>query len=141
VADELERWLDGPLPSATAIGIFVQEHRALILSALRALSAEPSAFLATTRNFQLPAPKLNIGGEPCGECHIRPGETCDICGASNPPVSLSEPSEAEVERVGRAIYLGLYERHGGRWECVETKDVWFDLARAALRSRRAEGGE
>jgi hypothetical protein len=21
------------------------------------------------------------GKEPCGECHIRPGETCDICGA------------------------------------------------------------
>lgn len=24
------------------------------------------------------------GEEPCGECHIQPGETCDICGASNP---------------------------------------------------------
>ncbi|MUO84849.1 hypothetical protein [Agrobacterium vitis] len=21
------------------------------------------------------------GEEPCGECHIKPGETCDICGA------------------------------------------------------------
>jgi hypothetical protein len=21
------------------------------------------------------------GGEPCGECHLQPGETCDICGA------------------------------------------------------------
>lgn len=25
------------------------------------------------------------GGEPCGECHIQPGETCDICGATNEP--------------------------------------------------------
>jgi hypothetical protein len=21
---------------------------------------------------------------PCGECHIKPGETCDICGATEP---------------------------------------------------------
>ena len=24
------------------------------------------------------------GGEPCGECHLQPGETCDICGAYQP---------------------------------------------------------
>ena len=32
---------------------------------------------------------LNIRGqyprqEPCGECHLQDGETCDICGASVP---------------------------------------------------------
>jgi hypothetical protein len=99
VAAELERLVDVASdavkwhvpPADGALRRFVEQHRDLILSALRAPSAEPS--------------------------------------------------EADVERVGRAIYLGLYERHGGRWECVETKDVWFDLARAALRSRRAEGGE
>jgi hypothetical protein len=24
------------------------------------------------------------GEAPCGECHLQPGETCDICGASQP---------------------------------------------------------
>lgn len=23
------------------------------------------------------------GQPPCGECHLRPGETCDICGRKN----------------------------------------------------------
>jgi hypothetical protein len=31
----------------------------------------------------LPQPARKDGGEPCGECHIQPGETCDICGAIN----------------------------------------------------------
>ena len=22
--------------------------------------------------------------QPCGECHLQPGETCDICGAKSP---------------------------------------------------------
>lgn len=30
------------------------------------------------------------GEEPCGECHIQAGETCDICGASNPPPETRE---------------------------------------------------
>ena len=30
----------------------------------------------------LPKPGRNDGGEPCGECHLQPGETCDICGAA-----------------------------------------------------------
>lgn len=24
------------------------------------------------------------GKPPCGECHLHPGETCDICGAKEP---------------------------------------------------------
>lgn len=31
-----------------------------------------------------PQPRWKPGEEPCGECHIQPGETCDICGASRP---------------------------------------------------------
>lgn len=26
-------------------------------------------------------PQSCVGKEPCGECHLREGETCDICGA------------------------------------------------------------
>ncbi|WP_192258606.1 hypothetical protein [Mesorhizobium caraganae] len=29
-----------------------------------------------------PSPQRRDGKEPCGECRIQPGETCDICGAS-----------------------------------------------------------
>lgn len=43
VADTLERWLDGPLPSATAIGNIVRHHRALIVRALRALGEPDEA--------------------------------------------------------------------------------------------------
>jgi len=30
---------------------------------------------------RFPKPKRKDGGEPCGECHLQPGERCDICGA------------------------------------------------------------
>lgn len=33
----------------------------------------------------IPQPRRNADGTPCGECHIQPGETCDICGASKAP--------------------------------------------------------
>ena len=31
-----------------------------------------------------PKPRRKDGGTPCGECQLRPGETCDICGAIEP---------------------------------------------------------
>jgi|GEM_PF-3832056 len=31
-----------------------------------------------------PRPTWNPHREPCGECHLQDGETCDICGASVP---------------------------------------------------------
>jgi len=31
-----------------------------------------------------PQPRRKDGETPCGECHLRPGETCDICGAIEP---------------------------------------------------------
>lgn len=35
-------------------------------------------------------PKCRAGKEPCGECHIKPGETCCVCGASVPPAPERE---------------------------------------------------
>ncbi|GAA5662619.1 hypothetical protein Brsp07_01089 [Brucella sp. NBRC 14130] len=29
-----------------------------------------------------PQPSRKVGGDPCGECRLQPGETCDICGAN-----------------------------------------------------------
>ena len=48
---------------------------------------------------EFPQPR-RVGEDPCGECHIQPGETCDICGASNSPVQ-----PAGGERVARAIEI------------------------------------
>ena len=45
-----------------------------------------------------PAPQRNDGGQPCGECHIQPGETCDICGASG--VAILTEHDGEKERKG-----------------------------------------
>ena len=30
---------------------------------------------------EFPKPERKDGREPCGECHLRAGEACDICGA------------------------------------------------------------
>lgn len=47
-----------------------------------------------------PQPGRKDGGEPCGECHIQPGETCDICGAVNPSPETRAvgPNAERVER-------------------------------------------
>lgn len=38
---------------------------------------------ASADESEFPKPDRNgAGKEPCGECHIQPGETCDICGAA-----------------------------------------------------------
>lgn len=29
-------------------------------------------------------PKARAGKPPCGECHLRPGENCDVCSARQP---------------------------------------------------------
>lgn len=45
-----------------------------------------------------PKPRRNVGAEPCGECYLKNGETCDICGAVRPYV----PSAAVIEAACRA---------------------------------------
>lgn len=39
------------------------------------------------------------------------------------------PTEEEVEAKAREIYLAKYQAIGGKWELVETKDVWRKMAR------------
>ena len=34
------------------------------------------------RGEPFPKPGRRDGKDPCGECHLKPGETCDICGAA-----------------------------------------------------------
>ena len=39
-----------------------------------------------------PQPRPNLGGLPCGECHIHPGEICDICGVRGPGWEHTHPN-------------------------------------------------
>lgn len=44
-------------------------------------------------------PDIGIPREkPCGECHLKPGETCDICGAKEPERDIAW-CIAEIERL------------------------------------------
>lgn len=56
---------------------------ALLRVHVAARPAAPEAQGAET----FPKPRRKDGEPPCGECHLRPGETCDICGAVAPPSS------------------------------------------------------
>lgn len=42
------------------------------------------------------APDARVGKPPCGECHLRPGERCDICGAIE---AASDPRDIKFEDV------------------------------------------
>lgn len=54
----------------------------------KGMDANDAAFRAdqseARKQEPFPKPSRKDGGEPCGKCHIQPGETCDICGAINP---------------------------------------------------------
>jgi hypothetical protein len=43
-----------------------------------------SEFLAAIPIKIRPLSPINRRSEPCGECHLQPGERCDICGAEQP---------------------------------------------------------
>ena len=51
---------------------------------------------ARSREFSGPlvpiAPDSRKGKPPCSECHLKPGETCDICGAKEPPCATPPPA-------------------------------------------------
>lgn len=34
---------------------------------------------------------------PCGECHLRAGETCDICGAKEPELRVEEQAKEKAD--------------------------------------------
>ena len=55
-----------------------------------------------------PQPSRNDGGVPCGECHLRAGETCDVCGA---------------EQGG-----GDATAAGDKWRVFEFRGVWVPVA-------------
>ena len=69
-------------------------------------------------------------------CHVNPSTSRyrfekSAIKAWNTRTALEQPTN-DVERVARAIYLGMYNKLGANWDAVETKDVWFDLAKKAI---------
>lgn len=61
----------------------------------------PTIRLFVPKYEDFPQPRRKDGGEPCGECRIQPGETCDICGAVNPaPQPKTEPSPTPMQTEG-----------------------------------------
>lgn len=57
-----------------------------------------------------PRPGRKDGGEPCGECRLPAGETCDICGAVAPQPEGKISAEALIDLIGelgREVYYML----------------------------------
>jgi hypothetical protein len=63
-------------------------------AALAQREVHPVAHIRSMQEPLIPiAPDARKGKPPCGECHIQPGETCDICGAASPqPPQQRQPT-------------------------------------------------
>jgi hypothetical protein len=91
-ADEIERlradrndYQARVIPAETeVVRLEAQIMEAVRLARVSSMSADDIAAALQPSGQTLPKPGRNDGGEPCGECHLQPGETCDICGAAQP---------------------------------------------------------
>jgi len=140
LADELERlakaaphekWLHGHMSS---LGEYVYNNLPAILRKLRAEpSLAPGALTGAVRFLEdLAAGKVTEESE-CASASM----AWDVVQQFERAALRGEPDAGEVERAAEAVYRSLYERHGGKWEAVETRDVWRDIARAALTAARS----
>lgn len=112
----------------------------------------------------LPQPDRNRAGkDPCGECHIQPGETCDICGATHfalseePIQTLDTPPAMDAQRkfynaclilinldmdelVGAGVIeVGNLDRGGSSWKRF-TDDPLVFIAKIGDKQRDALWG-
>lgn len=92
--------------------------------------AAREALAASSEPF--PQPSRKDGDEPCGECHIQPGETCDICGAINPP-----PAAQQVHELDEACYNVAFDR-GESTHLHLGMQVTFDVAQDYVSRFREE---
>lgn len=74
---------------------------------------------------EFPKPGSRDGKEPCGECHIGPDETCDICGARHAPAPA--PSGWLIELKGTVPSWAIlnpkdYDEH---WTTDSTRAIRF----------------
>lgn len=75
-----------------------------------------------------PKPQRKDGGEPCGECHVQPGETCDICGAVGPvpePTYISRQA-TECAVCGVRKHTPLRRDEMGGYVCLTCIDKRLD---------------
>jgi hypothetical protein len=93
------------------------------------MSDNPSAAPA------FPKPQWNPDRDPCGECHLPLGETCDICGASHKhsddpsagPADLDELigwCQDNPEGAAREINTLTRERDAAEARCKEATAWW-----------------
>jgi hypothetical protein len=74
-----------------------------------------------------PAPSDRTGKEPCGECRLQPGETCDICNAHQPAVPGFKltPANMTVQEAAKVL-LDLLQTPSEKApiepRCIE--DIW-----------------
>ncbi len=97
-----------------------EKVRELLIDCRAALRPEEAAGQGET----FPQPSRKDGGEPCGECHLQPGETCDICGA----VATPRPEADAPDIVPVAFVAEMRRRVRNIWgaissDQVEDKDV------------------
>lgn len=63
-----------------------------------------------------------MGKPPCGECHVGPGETCDICGAKGPELTICVCGQSHEAKTCKHDFQGWREFTDGRGgEAVCTK--------------------
>lgn len=80
-----------------------------------------------------PKPSRRDGQEPCGECHIKPDETCDICGARHAPSdaksvkSLADEIEREM-MAWRGANGGIYTIRACAFAIAQKVSAMLDAA-------------
>jgi hypothetical protein len=94
------------------------------------------ARLAQSDAGPFPKPRCNHGGEPCGECHLQPGEACDICGATDKrsPDASGLIEAAEWRIILQALRIA---REDGSIDNFVT-DAEYEALREKVRSRAAD---
>lgn len=76
-----------------------------------------------------PQPQRRDGKPPCGECHLRPGETCDICGATT-PLGAEDLERAAKKRLLGYVFEACQPSHGDVFGWID--DHADEMIRAAL---------
>jgi hypothetical protein len=91
--------------------------------------AKRIAALAQSDEEPFPQPQRNDGGEPCGECHLQTGETCDVCGAL---AQSAEPKGIDLDDADRAYDKWAEHRNGQSRLDAFRAGVEFGLRHTAL---------
>jgi hypothetical protein len=87
------------------------------------------------------SPTAREGKPPCGECHLQPGERCDICGAQAQAQRLPCGHPAELmlasAETGEPLYCELCDDKSGRRD-AEHRESELQAENAELRRQLAE---